>query len=493
MKLEIGSKIHNRFDIEVRDFKTGELKKKGQAENIILDRIYTRLCNFSSYFSYIHFGQGTGVLDPSRTILFDELGYKSAVTEEILKDFPISKWTRKIVLNPEEYVGESIKEVGISDDYSSTKSKSYINTHALIKDAEGNQLSIEKTDTDVVVIYATVFIELQNKSNNIRFTDLLEDNKLLNYLLGSSAPSSIIQLDSYFGDGFSTTVGYELDRKIATRNSDIANKKIVYNTRFGISEGNGEVSRLALQGVFACNLPEINVFTGKNLIDMPVGIGSGVDNLFEITHNRIKNLTVKIDGNIVTNYNINTEGLGYSLPLATKLRNAPLQVFILRSDPLIIVFHYYDPGTWAVNSSAIIFGDGENLKMQKLTSGISGGLSAVKLSADYKYLQFSHGSVRQYELMESSCVSITIPAEVVLDDISATLLSEEDVLVEGLLLQSKTIPVAKWVPDGKSIINFNTPPPEGAIITADYTVPYIPKTEDYVLDVTMEIQFGEGV
>ncbi len=58
--------------------------------------------------------------------------------------FPISKWTRKIVLNPEEYVGKSITEVGISDTYSTTKSKSYINTHALIKDAEGNLLSIEK-------------------------------------------------------------------------------------------------------------------------------------------------------------------------------------------------------------------------------------------------------------------------------------------------------------------------------------------------------------
>jgi hypothetical protein len=45
----------------------------------------------------------------------------------------------------------------------------------------------------------------------------------------------------------------------------------------------------------------------------------------------------------------------------------------------------------------------------------------------------------------------------------------------------------------KNNIEFNTPLSEGAIITADYTVPYIPKTEDYVLDVTMEIQFGEGV
>ena len=62
------SRFHNRFDIEVRDKDTGELKQKGQAENIILDRIYTRLCNFSSYFSYIHFGQGTGILIHQKSI-----------------------------------------------------------------------------------------------------------------------------------------------------------------------------------------------------------------------------------------------------------------------------------------------------------------------------------------------------------------------------------------------------------------------------------------
>jgi hypothetical protein len=44
----------------------------------------------------------------------------------------------------------------------------------------------------------------------------------------------------------------------------------------------------------------------------------------------------------------------------------------------------------------------------------------------------------------------------------------------------------------KTIV-FDTPPPEGVSITADYTVPYIPKSKDYVLDVTAEIQFAEGV
>ena len=54
---------------------------------------------------------------------------------------------------------------------------------------------------------------------------------------------------------------------------------------------------------------------------------------------------------------------------------------------------------------------------------------------------------------------------------------------------------------GTSIVFTNAPASSAAItadykylcnITASYKVPYIPKSEDYVLDVTMELQFGEG-
>src|SRR5690606_6411839 len=106
MNVKTGVNFHNRFDIEVRDAKTGEIKQKGQAENIILNRMYERLCNFNSYFSYIHFGSGTGEPLSTRNTLFNKIGHKNAVTEEIIKDFPVSKWVRTITINPEEYVGE---------------------------------------------------------------------------------------------------------------------------------------------------------------------------------------------------------------------------------------------------------------------------------------------------------------------------------------------------------------------------------------------------
>ena len=126
MHIEQKVTIHNRFDLEVRDAKTGELKQKATGFNIVLDQMWTRLCGGSSYFVDIHFGTGGGTLSPSRTSLFTHLGTKTAADEEQVKALPVSRWKRKIVLNPEEFVGSTITEVGIA--FGSTASN--LVTHA---------------------------------------------------------------------------------------------------------------------------------------------------------------------------------------------------------------------------------------------------------------------------------------------------------------------------------------------------------------------------
>jgi len=130
MKAQAKVNIHNRFDIEIRDAKTGKLKQKAYAENIVLDQMYTRLCARSAYFVNIHFGTGTGTLSASRTSLFTHLGTKTAVNDAQSKALPTSWWRQKIVLNPEEYIGSALSEVGIA--YGSTSTN--LVTHALIKD-----------------------------------------------------------------------------------------------------------------------------------------------------------------------------------------------------------------------------------------------------------------------------------------------------------------------------------------------------------------------
>ena len=177
MKTKI--KVHNRFDIELRDAETNELKVKGVAENIVLDRMYTRLCSMNSYFTNIVFGSGTGTLDPTRTTLFNRIDSASASTVETKNRVEPLYVTKRCILSPESYAGQTFTEVGISE------TTTNINTHALIKDSEGNPLSITKTDLDVLTIYATVYVEISTDNSSFPM-----NNSVITYLLNGTTSIS---------------------------------------------------------------------------------------------------------------------------------------------------------------------------------------------------------------------------------------------------------------------------------------------------------------
>ena len=179
MNVEQKVNIHNRFDIHIDNIETGE-HREVTAYNIVLDQMWTRLCGGLSYFVNIHFGTGTGTPIASRTSLFAHLGTKVAVDDERIYALPTSRWKRKVVLNPEEYVGQTITEVGIAFSAATTN----LVTHAMLKDSEGNPISFLKSDTDIITIYASVYISLP-ETEYIKVYPNLTSNALLKYLLGS--------------------------------------------------------------------------------------------------------------------------------------------------------------------------------------------------------------------------------------------------------------------------------------------------------------------
>src|SRR5690606_11283758 len=140
-------------------------------------------------------------LVPTRTSLFNHLGTKAATTEDYKYAYPTSYRTRKIVLNPEEYVGAEITEVGVA--YGSTSSN--LVTHALIEDAAGNPISLVKTDTNVVTIYATIYFELGGIENvyggKVKWVEPLSNNDLLRYFMGNSFPTQRFYVSSARGYG----------------------------------------------------------------------------------------------------------------------------------------------------------------------------------------------------------------------------------------------------------------------------------------------------
>ena len=301
MHVEQKVNIHNKFDIHIDNIETGE-HREVTAYNIVLDQMWTRLCGGSTYFVNIHFGTGTGTGTPTadRTSLFTHLGTKTAVTEETIKAVPLSSWKRKIVLAPEEYVGSTITEVGIA--YGSTASN--LVTHAMLKDSEGNVISITKSDTDVVTIFATVFITFANNIPEVTLLGVPNNNTLINYLVGGSVPTGSFGLNLW-ANAFAR-LGSTAN---ATWTSDVPNKKRKTNVlRFGTTVGNGDVRNLDFTNLFGLNLPASGIFTGQPYTNVNVGVGDAVNSIFELPSRNIRTstLAVKVNGVLTSAYTLNT-------------------------------------------------------------------------------------------------------------------------------------------------------------------------------------------
>lgn len=286
---KIKADIHNEFTIHVDDIKTGE-HKEYKAKNIILNAMYTRLCAFSTYFDYIHFGTGTGTFDdPTRTSLYTHLGTKSATEESKTAAYPTSQWRKKIVLNPEEYVGSTISEIGVA--YGSSTSN--LVTHAAPKDSEGNPIGIgPKLATQIVTIYADIFVTLYSPDYGLYFYD----NGLRNYLLGGSISSNYIDI-SFNATDPPDTNNYDMASKSCTCVADTANKKVTSYARFQAEDYSKDIRYIDWRTMgIRCELPRPGVFTGIARTGVNLGVGDGEQTVFPIQNKNVTISKVYVNG-----------------------------------------------------------------------------------------------------------------------------------------------------------------------------------------------------
>ena len=524
MKIKAGVNFHNRFDI----VKNGEWV--GYAENIILDQMYNRICNFSTYFVNIHFGKGSGTPTPDRNSLFSHLGTKTATTEELIKASPISRLTKKITLMPEEYVDETITEVGIA--YGSTAS--YLVTHAMIKDAEGNPLSLTKSDIDVIEIYATVYIELENPSDGFRFINF-PNNSIVNYFLDGTNPSDVIACDR--NTEMSNTADPMISQKTGSIVVDVANKKRSIKTRFGINEGNGSVKGIRVLNMLKITFPHDGIYTGHNFEGVILGVGDEVTTDFEIPNINPKDIVIKKNDIVTHNYQtLNMSIVEYKLQDLTGVGERGRGVTI-SSDGTIIVTASGNSPYFTVHK---LNEDGTYSKLQNLT-GVGTEGNDVTISTDGTTIVTASESApcfTVHKLNEDGTYSklqdltgvgangrgVTISPDgttIVTASASAPCFTVHKLNEDGTYNKLQNLTGVGALgngvtisPDGTTIvtasynstpyftvhklnealktIKFDNPPAADDTITADYFVDYIPKTEDYVLDVEFTLQFGEG-
>lgn len=280
MERNIKTAVHNRFDFEVADAETGVVKARYTSYNIITNTYFEYLMNRYTKLGYIQVGTGTGTLDQTRRSLFAYLGSKAATTVEYVMQYPTSYIRKKIILLPGDFVGERITEVG----YSGGGGNSYITTHSLLKDSEGNQIAIEKTATDVITIYATFYLTIGQPADDSFVLASPENNQIIKSALNDDYMWVYVRLGAYAPLQWAD----ELDHAKMAEKSIIrfagnteTNVWTLPTTRFDYSEANVHmVQSIGTPSVAAWRLPNSTTFPNVLLEQIAVGTGDGSTTVF---------------------------------------------------------------------------------------------------------------------------------------------------------------------------------------------------------------------
>lgn len=466
---EMKTNIHNKFKIEVK--RNDEIIQEGFAENMVLDRMYTRLMSFSTFFTRIHVGGGTGILSPDRTTLFSPITYKDAIVDEIVKAYPVSSVTKKITFGTTEQIGKTFTEVGISE------ATNAINTHALIKDAEGNPLSITKTDTDIITIYATVYLELvDDTSVDGKFNQIAWENPLVNYVIDGSTMTSSLWIGPAGGPTPFNRLGFVLETRALTRAEDIVNRVNTYTTRLDTNHANFDIREFGLGNIFRVDLENATSWSPFRINDIDLGIGDGITTEFEIGRYTLSNLEIKIDNSVYTDFQINSSNNGTSIPAyAIALNKEEL------AQP-----QFNNTGTM-ISPYPVI-----EIDPTFSTEGVAleGRIIAPTSTSGWARLWIDCSEDNGETFTN---VGVIYASGYGKDLTDRVVLSKNYTHIKFRTTSShgdgsgRVQHIVFIQPTNK--ITFAVPPIEGALITASYTVPYIPKTEDYVIDLSLDLHW----
>ena len=547
---DLRASIHNRFDLELVDAQTGEVKNKAVGYNVICNRLWSKLLSTSwAYFQYIHYGSGSGTPSESDTSLFSFVGAKAIATTNTNTTnhvMPSISWdfengvysiTHKIVLGTTDAVGVTITEIGIGD----SSSSSGLCTHAMLQDMNGNQISITKSDTDVLNIYATVFVRYDNTGaggvrvcpppDKIRggyYTKYGTDG-LFGWLSGSSVSYydaerkypvyAVLQNNMLPLKGFSSGSSYYTNYPATlTPSFDVANKRVTLtasrfsnannNTPGGYkyvglySHGSTESSYGTQTGLAGLDIlieaGEGNMVSGSEIMGEAIGTGDGSTVDFRTSFPNAYDCTILVDGAeangvVVENKNHILNPYGY-------VRNDFMRIRP-ESTPDNLIF-YND--TDCSDYEELIVGSEEDKNSLRIFFGRNNDSQPSPLYV-YLYNKNHAEGISQMYIHSGYYGNPTVEAS---NDLSSwTTISSNTPIPEDLQhckffrlgttysSNSQACPsiykIKRPADFSEYNVHFSAPPAAGAVITANYKTPVIAKDANHVFDLTVTIQLGE--
>lgn len=452
--------IHNKFDIEVIDGKTGKIKEKAEAYNIVLDNLWHYIIETTTGFgTSIQYGSGTGTPSTSDTSLFNRVNGIGVTHDSLTLDMDTHVATRRchINLGLTTSVGVTITEVGLA----AGTGNGTLTTHAALQDMNGNPISILKTEFDIINIYATVYCHWSVGNDMIFYPK----SGFLETLVGMSNALSSMTM----GFGFGT---YQANTsKTWSRVNDLVNKTITYTLpRLSQAEGNinGIVYLLGSGSFQGIALKQgSNTWNPFTITNESVGVGDGTTTVFKTKCHFPYNATVYINGvaqsSGVTVLKLPCDNQAMVMPIDTDLSDDSQNKLV------------YSP-TSGPYDGAVVY--------NPLYNETGTSLVYVTASGSYNngYLYASNDLVNWTLIASGQRVTylttyLAVPAEYKHYKYFRTNVANG----YGY----------NYITDFTGNIVFDTPPADGDVITIDYTTDCIPKDEDHVMDATVTFQFGD--
>ena len=511
-QIDVKVGIHNRFDIEVIDAKTGEVKQKARAFNVITNKGFEAILNnidgwYSDYYQKIVgiadcivFGSGTGTPSANDTTLFHYEGSKDGLNPQNLD---ASRATEGIFvrsmstsLSTQEYVGVNLTEIGLTNGYATkpiSSSNPIIFTHAMLQDMNGNPISIHKTDTDIINIYAKIYLHY-NSQHSITLFDANGPTPTFSYVgvMGGRYNGGYssqylrgwiryIQFGAFYVDEVSTSGQGSKCVAFDSWTPDYNNKtaKIKFKRLESDKQNIGGIGIIyglaGMGGSYANdNTASCAIATGGTAIppstvtNEVVGVGDGATVKFKTKTCMPRNAKVYINGVEQTsgvtvhkrpNVAYSTSNISGNLHYFRRFVNINDVTILDRikynaignfPTETAIEIACPDIGVWQFTSyygTAELYGSNDGTTWVQIQ--YQNNTPLAQADAHYKYYK---------------CIG-------------------------GLSINNSP---SMWMNDydGYNII-FDNPPASGDVISVDYTTDFIPKDSDHVLDFELNLTFGE--
>ena len=323
----LGCQIHNKYELTLLG-PDGELKQKAYAYNVVVNNYWSTVANttFRSMLALLAIGTGTGTPAVTDTGLFNQLTYAPVTDKSSTIAYPTSTYQGSATFEASSsYVG-TITEVGLfAYYYAGSDGKSFI-SHAMLVDAEGNPITIEKTDIDQLIVTIICYVTFDYPADFIPVA--AADNQVFRAFTASAGyarPSSFILS---LGKCFSATIGSLTAGTSTSRSRKLS--FVAYRLPSASTYNDEFVNSVYIPDFGAFPLPDTSIFPVYTPAFMSVGTGDGSTQDFDcplpefiedtdvvkvagVVQTRDTDYTIDYQGNNIHNFSVSANARADSI------------------------------------------------------------------------------------------------------------------------------------------------------------------------------------